>query len=73
MEISPMAEVPSRPCGGDFPGFNMFQWGKWWENMGENRENMGKMVNILAKWWNIWNNYGNKHNIEIIQQEKKKK
>ena len=45
-----MAEVPSRPCGGDFPGFNMFQWEKWWENMGENRENMGKMVNILAKW-----------------------
>jgi hypothetical protein len=35
----------------------MFQWEKWWENMGENRENMGKMVNILAKWWNIWNNY----------------
>jgi hypothetical protein len=48
--VSPMAEVPSRPCGGDFPGFNMFQWEKWWENMGENRENMGKMVNILAKW-----------------------
>ena len=49
MEISPMAEVPSRPCGGDFPGFNMFQWEKWWENMGENREKGGKNGEHIGK------------------------